>query len=176
MPGGRAWRPRRQDSKEGREAYQLSPDPDEPTNKDKKIETEQPLDVDYLGVLHGYKIAATADNHNANNYIAVDVAVSRAPSAFYFIFFIGLLMICLSGAAVFVLLSVVIRGRKAELPMFAWFATLLFALPTLRNSLPGTPTVGTYFDYLVFFWALALVAVCLVGVVSTWLRRPGVKG
>jgi hypothetical protein len=69
-------------------------------------------------------------------------------------------------------LSVVLRGRKVELAMFSFTAALLFAFATVRNAQPGTPPIGTYSDFISFFWAEVIIALCLVVLVFTWLLRP----
>jgi len=37
------------------------------------------------------------------------------------------------------------------------FAALLFGLLCLRNSLPGTPPIGTFSDFLAFLWVQGIV-------------------
>ena len=51
-------------------------------------------------------------------------------------------------------------------------AALLFAFATVRNAQPGTPPIGTYSDFISFFWAEVIIALCLVVLVFTWLLRP----
>lgn len=49
-----------------------------------------------------------------------------------------------------------------------------FAFVTVRNSQPFVPPVGTFSDYLSFFWAEAILGnYRLLSVVMTWLfRKP----
>jgi hypothetical protein len=75
-------------------------------------------------------------------------------------------------AVIFLTLSVVLRGRKVELGMFSFAAALLFAFAAVRNAQPGTPPIGTYGDFISFFWAEVILALCLVTLVFTWLIRP----
>jgi hypothetical protein len=57
--------------------------------------------------------------------------------------------------------------------MPALFAALLFGLFSLRNSLPGTPPIGTYSDFLAFLWVQGIVALGLiVAIVATLRHRP----
>jgi hypothetical protein len=71
--------------------------------------------------------------------------------------------------------SVLLRGRKIEVGMFSFLAALLFALIAVRNSQPGVPPIGTYSDFISFFWAEVILALCLLTLVFTWLLRPGAK-
>jgi hypothetical protein len=49
-----------------------------------------------------------------------------------------------------------------DIHMPALFAALLFGLFSLRNSLPGTPPIGTYSDFLAFLWVQGIVAIALI--------------
>jgi hypothetical protein len=81
--------------------------------------------------------------------------------------------------AVLVLLVVVTVGmvtrafglHKVGFPTLASLAALLFAIPGIRNSMPNTPPVGTLSDFIVFFWALLIVAVCMAVASLAWLRQ-----
>jgi hypothetical protein len=48
---------------------------------------------------------------------------------------------------------------------------IVFALPAMRNALPGAPPIGVRADVLVFFWAElgAVIALCLF--IAAWVRR-----
>jgi hypothetical protein len=39
---------------------------------------------------------------------------------------------------------------------------LLFALPAMRNGLPGSPALGVTFDVASYFWTLLIVAVSVI--------------
>ncbi|MBV9250167.1 MAG: DUF4436 family protein [Acetobacteraceae bacterium] len=52
-------------------------------------------------------------------------------------------------------------------------AALVFALPALRNNIPGEPPLGVWGDIAVFLWA-ELAAVIASGlVVLSWVRQTG---
>ena len=46
-----------------------------------------------------------------------------------------------------------------------------FALPAVRNALPGAPPLGVRADILIFFWAElgAIIALCLF--ITAWARQ-----
>jgi hypothetical protein len=48
---------------------------------------------------------------------------------------------------------------------------LLFALLPLRNSLPGSPPLGSWIDILKYFWVVAVVMVSLAFVMGLLLTR-----
>eukprot|EP00455_Lapot_gusevi_P038773 TRINITY_DN4346_c0_g1_i4.p1 TRINITY_DN4346_c0_g1~~TRINITY_DN4346_c0_g1_i4.p1 ORF type:complete len:419 (+),score=62.57 TRINITY_DN4346_c0_g1_i4:76-1332(+) len=62
---------------------------------------------------------------------------------------------------------VVLRYRKTDNPaLLAFFAAVIFALPSLRNSLPFQPPLGCLLDFGSFFWAeiVAMGALLLISI------------
>ena len=55
--------------------------------------------------------------------------------------------------------------------MFSFLGALLFAFPAVRNAVPGSPPIGSFNDYLAFFWAEGLVAASLIAILFTWALR-----
>ncbi|KAJ3354680.1 hypothetical protein HDU83_004902 [Entophlyctis luteolus] len=51
--------------------------------------------------------------------------------------------------------------RPVEVPHIALSATILFAMPGVRNSMPNAPAIGAVIDETVLIWAMLLVAICL---------------
>jgi hypothetical protein len=77
------------------------------------------------------------------------------------------------GLAVLILIILLLRGWY-DIHMPALFAALLFGLFSLRNSLPGTPPIGTYSDFLAFLWVQGIVAIALiVALVATARYKKG---
>lgn len=133
---------------------------------------EIPIGVDFVGTVSGFKIEAAKAKESTNDYVGIDMTISRAPTTKFFSFFVMIMMWGLTIAVLLLTLSVVTRGRKVELAMFSFTAALLFAFATVRNAQPGTPPIGTYSDFISFFWAEVIIALCLVALVFTWLLRP----
>ena len=88
-----------------------------------------------------------------------------------FVVFIMAVMWALALAAVAVSVNLVTRRRRFEGSFATLLAALLFAFPTVRNTLPGIPPVGVLFDYAAFFWAEALVALSLITLIVGWTVR-----
>ena len=68
--------------------------------------------------------------------------------------------------------SLVFLGvRRIEVTLVGALGAMIFALPALRNALPGAPPLGVRADMLIFFWAElgAIIALCLF--VAAWARR-----
>jgi Domain of unknown function (DUF4436) len=61
--------------------------------------------------------------------------------------------------------------RRIEVTLIGALGAMIFALPALRNALPGSPPLGVWADILVFFWAelIAIAALCIF--VVAWARH-----
>jgi hypothetical protein len=136
-----------------------------------KDDDEIPIGVDFVGSVPGFKIDAAKSKESANDYVGIDMTVARASTTKFFSLFVMVMMWGLTMAVLLLTLSVVLRGRKVEVSMFSFTAALLFAFSTVRNAQPGTPPVGTYADFISFFWAEVIIALCLVALVFTWVLR-----
>jgi len=141
---------------------------DEAENKDVD---EIPIGVDFDGSVPGFKIGAAKSKESTNDYVGIDITIARASTTKFFSLFVLIMMWGLTIAVLLLTLSVVLRGRKVEVSMFSFTAALLFAFSTVRNAQPGTPPVGTYSDFISFFWAEVIIALCLVALVFTWVLR-----
>jgi hypothetical protein len=136
-------------------------------------EEEVPHSLFFTPASPGYTIASAKSKDSDEGYTDLNLSITRSPMVILFATFIMLLMWGVTLAVAALIFTVVILGRKAEIAMFSFITTLLFAFVTVRNSLPGTPPVGTFLDYLSFFWVEAILGVCLVTVVVTWVfRKP----
>ncbi|KXS21202.1 hypothetical protein M427DRAFT_313564 [Gonapodya prolifera JEL478] len=54
------------------------------------------------------------------------------------------------------------KGRKFEVPFLALGASLLFALPNIRNAAPLAPPIGTQLDMAGLFVGLIAIGGCLI--------------
>ncbi|ACU73215.1 hypothetical protein Caci_4351 [Catenulispora acidiphila DSM 44928] len=102
--------------------------------------------------------------------VILDVDARRSSSVLIMAF--GLMTVL--GLLVVVNVAMVVRAirlRKVEFTTLAALAATLFAIPGIRNGMPTTPPVGTLADFLVFFWALMIIGLCLVAAALSWLRN-----
>jgi hypothetical protein len=128
------------------------------------------LRLDISSDLAGYRVSP----HSAvRQGTVVEVALHVDPSwaSVLFAVFIMFVMWALALGALAVAVSLVARRRRFEAGFAAFLAALLFAFPTVRNSLPGIPPVGVLFDYAAFFWGEALVALALITLITGWTMR-----
>lgn len=136
-------------------------------------EAEVPHFLMFAPSSSGYTITTAKSKDSDDGYTNLTLSITRAFTVKLFATFIMLLMWSVTLAVLALVFTVVIKGRKAEIAMFSFIATLIFAFVTVRNSQPGVPPVGTFSDVWSFFWAEALLGVCLLAVVLTWVfRKP----
>ncbi len=160
---------------EGTEGSADKPAEEKPDEEAQPMEEEIPLAVDFFGSIAGYKIEAAKTKESDDAYVGIEMKISRSSTVYFFSGFVMLLMWVVTLAVIFMTLSIVLRGRKIELAMFSFIAALLFAFAAVRNNQPGVPPIGTFSDYISFFWAQVILSLCLLTIIFTWLLRPGAK-
>ncbi|HRH40598.1 MAG TPA: DUF4436 family protein [Pyrinomonadaceae bacterium] len=147
----------------------------EPNKEAAAAEEEEELEVPHLLMFvptsSGYNIKTEKSKDSDEGYTYLTMTSSRALTVKAFSTFLMFLMWSVSLAVLGLVITVVIGGRKSELAMFSFIATLLFAFVTVRNAQPGVPPVGTFSDVWSFFWAEGILGVCLLSVILTWVFR-----
>ena len=134
-----------------------------------------PMTVDLFGSVNGLRIDAAKTKDHADDFVDIDLEISRATTAKFFSGFIMTAMWLLTLAVVILVVNVVTGRRKIEVSMFSFLGALLFAFPALRNSQPGTPPIGTLSDFIAFFWVEVLIALSLITILTVWLFRREAK-
>lgn len=138
-------------------------------------EDDVPIDIDFTGSIPGMQIEAAKTKDSTADYVDVAMRFSRSTTTKFFSFFVMITMWGVTLVVFFLTLSIVLRGRKIEIGMFSFLGALLFAFVAFRGTQPGTPPIGTFGDYISFFWAELIIALCLLTIIFTWLRRPTAK-
>lgn len=67
--------------------------------------------------------------------------------------------------------TTVVHGITAPGWSLGFLIGVLFALPPLRNALPGNPPSGSLVDLAAFYWAVGIVALTLVAMMGSWNLR-----
>jgi hypothetical protein len=133
-----------------------------------------PVAVELRGSVAGLRIDTEYAKENTPDHAVIEINLQRATTAVFFSVFIMIAMWALTIGVIFLVFRVLAGHRKIEISMFSFLGALLFAFPALRNSQPGTPPIGTLSDFIAFFWAEVIIALCLLSVVICWLvRGPG---
>ena len=138
-------------------------------------EAEIPFTLDFVPVMAGYKIETAKNKDSDDTFADIEMTIARSPMVKFFSVFVMLMMWGVSLAVLGLVLAVVIRGRKVEIAMFSFIATLIFSFVAVRNAQPAVPPVGILTDYLSFFGAEVVLALSLLTIIFTWLIRPAMK-
>jgi Domain of unknown function (DUF4436) len=134
-----------------------------------------PIRLQAYGAWPGLDLEVSAPPEDGDASRQLDIVVIRSAVTTGVVYFSIVLTWILIASVVGMTLSVALRGRRAEISMIAFFGMLLFAMTAFRNALPGVPPMGTFSDYLAFFWGYAVAIVGIGVVASIWLRRPPTK-
>ena len=129
-----------------------------------------PLQLHISSSLASYRVSTQSAGREGPVAVVV-LHVDPSWPAVLFAVFIMVVMWALALGALAVTVSLLARRRRFEGAFAGFLAVLLFAFPTVRNSLPGIPPVGVLFDYAAFFWAEALVALALIALITGWTVR-----
>lgn len=139
---------------------------------DKQLErTSVPLIFKFYGNLPGFDISAEPKKENTTELIATDISISRSITVRFFSIIVMVIMWVLSILALLLAIRVAMLGKLPEFGMLGWLTALLFAFPAIRNAQPNVPPVGTFSDFISFFWAEVIVVVALVLLGVCWLKR-----
>ncbi|KAF7349618.1 DUF4436 domain-containing protein [Mycena sanguinolenta] len=142
--------------------------------------TPLPMTIYALGAIQGFKVDTIFQGiEDDGSGVKITFVIKRSPITKAFSVIIIIVMWFLSAGIFIAAMSVWFRERKVELPLIAISTALLFALPNVRNSQPGIPSVaGTTSDMVGFFWNLLLVAASAISLIANFViksRRDPVK-
>jgi hypothetical protein len=122
------------------------------------------------GVL-GFDVKAKSVSSQRSEELWLQFAVSRTGGvAFFGVAIYGAMLVMMLCALI--IGSLVFVGiRRSEAALVGALSAMIFALPALRNALPGAPPLGVRADIFIFFWAElgAVIALCLF--IAAWARQ-----
>ncbi len=107
----------------------------------------------------------------AGELAGVTLQVDRSGSTLVYAVGVMAVMWLFAIAGVLVSWSTVIWRVDPPMWVYGFFVGVLFALPPLRDSMPGDPPAGTVVDVVAFYWSVATIAVTLLLLLSSWLRE-----
>jgi Domain of unknown function (DUF4436) len=121
------------------------------------------------GVL-GYNLHTTDQPQADPQDVELTTTIARSGAFALFALCAYGAMIVLGCCAVVVGVLTFINVRPAETALIGSLAAIAFALPVLRNALPGSPPLGVRADMWVFLWAELAAVLALALVVFKWAR------
>ncbi|MGA6979750.1 MAG: DUF4436 family protein, partial [Pseudolabrys sp.] len=95
--------------------------------------------------------------------LQLQFAISRTGAVSFFGLAIYSAMLVMMVCALTISSLVFLGVRRIEVTLIGALGAMIFALPALRNALPGARPLGVRADILIFFWAElgAVIALCL---------------
>lgn len=131
-----------------------------------------PVSIEAASGLAGWSMKVTKpDSLGPNDVPSATFTLSRPFVTKAYAGIVLFLFILIALVAVFVAIAVGGMRRRIEPALLGWGAALLFAVPALRNAMPGAPPIGAWIDVLVFLWVIVLVIIAYLVVVATWIRK-----
>jgi hypothetical protein len=121
------------------------------------------------GVL-GYSLHTTSQPGPDPDDVQLTTAITRSGAFALFALCAYGAMLVLGCCAIVVGVLTFIDVRPAETSLIGSLAAIAFALPVLRNALPGTPPLGVTADMWVFLWAELAAVLALALVVFKWAK------
>jgi len=136
----------------------------EPTNTPSSIPTSRPSYVFYEDVTVNYPQYAYV--FPVNNLV-----FTRAPINIVFPMFILIAMWTIVISETIVFLPFYLSNKTVDAPGTVMGAVgILFALPNIRNTLPGAPGVGAVIDFAAYFWCLIIAITHFLFASIMWIR------
>ncbi len=132
--------------------------------------TPERAQVEIVDRLPGWNIHASRLN-TARSSPVYEVEMRRSASTMVFSVVVLCILVAIAGAAVFVAIQTLRDRRKFQSPMTAWYAAMLFAVVPLRNSLPGSPSFGSWIDMTIVLWVLVALVVSMLLYIACWWRH-----
>jgi hypothetical protein len=133
-----------------------------------------PVTVTTRSAVNGWDSAMNVEYTPAPAAV-VSVELERAFSTKLFALLLVALSFVVAALALFISLLVFSNRRKIEVALLAWSGSLLFALPILRNYLPGAPPIGAAIDIYVFLWAIVMSFLAVFFIVAAWVSQTAAR-
>lgn len=133
--------------------------------------TALPIIVTSWERIVGYTVRATSIATSQPNEIRLGLDVRRTGAIRFFGVAAYGAMAVMALSALTIGTLVFVGVRKIEVTLLGAVGAIVFALPALRNALPGAPPLGVSADILVFFWAELSAVIALGLFVIAWARR-----
>jgi hypothetical protein len=131
-----------------------------------------PLRLNFRDALRGLDAHPSIDPASKDGDVSLAVTITRSRTTLVFAAFIMFASALVTAMVLTVVSLMILQRRKFEFGVLGWIAGLLFALPAVRNVMPGIPSVGALSDYIVLFWALGFLVAAMVWVAVAWIRNP----
>jgi hypothetical protein len=118
----------------------------------------------------GFHLRSAEYTGSGSGEIGLSIAIRRGGAFILFAFAAYGAMVVLGCCALAIGLITFIDARRAEATLVGAIAAIVFAMPVLRNALPGAPPLGVRADMFVFLWTEVAAVIGLALVTLDWAR------
>ena len=118
----------------------------------------------------GYNLHTTNQPQTGPEDVELTTTIARSGAFALFGLCAYAAMVVLGVCALAVGVLTFIDVRRAETTLIGSLAAIVFALPVLRNALPGSPPLGVEADMWVFLWAELGAVLALALLVFKWAK------
>ncbi len=132
--------------------------------------TPLPWDVTVWERVLGFRLRTTREPGVVAGGDRLVLRIRRSPASRFFVLCAYGAMVVLACIATTIGGLAFLRVRRPEASLMGILGALVFALPALRNALPGGVPLGVSADLFVYLWAEFAVISALVLVVAAWAR------
>ncbi|KAJ1961278.1 hypothetical protein IWQ62_003923 [Dispira parvispora] len=137
-----------------------------------------PLEISFDGTISTVSITSDVvdstsrpDLGAAPNIFFFQAVVTRTGFTQFYSVLIAIAMWLLAIAKAILAFQASVANRDVAPPLIIFGATMMFAFPTLRNSLPGAPQIGCLYDVVCFFWPMLVIVLSTCTVVYNYILR-----
>ena len=129
-----------------------------------------PVDVTVWERVLGFRVRTSEQTVGASGEGRLTFRIRRSSATVFFALAAYGAMVVLACVAATVGTLTFLGVRRPEATLMGAMGAIVFALPALRNTLPGGPPLGVAGDVLVFLWAELAAVIALVLLVAAWAR------
>jgi hypothetical protein len=140
--------------------------------RDGKSSLRLPVRVTMWEGVLGYNLHTTNHPGPDPDDVELTTAITRSGAFALFALCAYGAMVVLACCALAVGILIFTDVRRPEPTLIGALAAMAFALPVLRNALPGSPPLGVEADIWVFLWTELAVVLALALLVFKWATRP----
>jgi hypothetical protein len=130
-----------------------------------------PIKVVLSSTQHDWRVLPSLASVRQDGTVDINLYAHRSVGSVALALFEMFVMVTVAAIALCISYTAIAGHHELSWGLFGWLGAMLFALPVIRNTMPGVPGIGTLADYTVYFWAILTVALCLLVIAVTYLRR-----
>lgn len=127
--------------------------------------TQIPVAMDVVAALSDFRATATDVREEGAPGARVVATIVRENGVVLWAVLFMILCWLLAGSVTVLTYLVLVRTDAVPFWLWGFIIGILFALPNLRNSLPGDPPFGSTVDWGAFYWSVLILALCLIALV-----------